>query len=122
MGSIWLTHFDAQKFDEKEFSRVLFEIDAEVEEMANYSCIKKFSAFPNEEEHLININIFLKIKMLEEKIHKDGKFYHFYLQFSKESELNVKKQTQGYKLSLLEILKINYQIDSFFLAKKGVIV
>ena len=108
---------NAQKLNENQFSRVLFEIDAEEEEMTNFSCIRDFSAFPKEDEHLININIFLKIKKIEENTNEVPKFYHFYLQFSNESELKVQQKTLDYKQSLMKILDTNYKVDSFYLAE-----
>ena len=54
--------------DENLFSRVLIEIEAEDKEMTNYSCIRDFSKFKHEDEHLININTFLKIQNIREII------------------------------------------------------
>ena len=56
------------KMDENLFSRVLIEIEAEDKEMTNYSCIRDFSKFKHEDEHLININTFLKIQNIREII------------------------------------------------------
>ena len=95
------------------FSRVLFEID----EITNYSCIRDYSKFKHEDEHLININIFLKITKIEKIINKNSNYYYIHLKFSKESELKSKKETQEYKKSLLKILDQNYQVDSFYMAE-----
>ena len=106
-----------QQLDENQYSRILFQIDAEAEEMTNYSCIKDFSLSADEDEHLINLNVFLKIKKVEEKIFENTKYYHFYLKLSNESELIVQKETQFYKKSMLEIYKKDYNLDSFYIAE-----
>ena len=86
-----------QKIDNS-FYRILFELEADDFNVDRYASIKKFSAFPHEEEHLININTFIIITKIELKELESKPYYYVCLKFSQLENLKSKVSSEIWAL------------------------
>jgi tetratricopeptide (TPR) repeat protein len=98
------------------FSKVILEFENLNNELINFASIKDYSDHSEEDEHLININNFFKVKKITKNVANN--YHHIILeQFDiNEIKKNLSNTTLEYQQELkIKMLK-NYDIDCLYLA------